>query len=145
MKDFVDIIKRRSEGYKGPHAEVIQSVPELYTLLNKLISRQALPPRQRVFALAVVGYFSIHDDVMSVHDFGADGYLDDAYLCCHVLRHYLDVLGAEDLYEYWGGETDLRHLLDEPYLALEADLGPRAESALNFAGLAAYMTGGIHE
>ena len=87
----------------------------------------------------MVGYFTISDDALSVHDFGPDGYLDDAYVCCTVLRHFLHVLGAEDLYEFWGGSGDLRELLGTPFDALSEELGKRGRRALNFAGIGPYL------
>jgi uncharacterized membrane protein YkvA (DUF1232 family) len=145
VKEYIEIIVRRSAGYEGPHQEMIESLPDLYYTVNRLISRETLPQRQRVFAMAVIGYFSIHDDVLSVHDLGAEGYLDDAYVCCHVLRHFVDVLGAEDLYDHWRGKHDLLALLKEPFERLAEDLDDRGEAALRFAGLSAYTLGGSSE
>src|SRR6187399_564586 len=105
MHDFLEIIRKYSRNYRGPHTLIVENLEPVYVLINRLVSRQRLPHAERVMALAAIGYFCVFDNVVSVYDFGAEGYLDDAYLACWVLRRCLDAVGAEELYEQWQGST----------------------------------------
>ena len=84
--DFQDYLINNTKGYTGKYAEFILLLPDLYTLLCKLLDSKDLPIQLRADIYLVIGYLYHPQDIFSEEEHGTLGFLDDLMLILTVLR-----------------------------------------------------------
>jgi uncharacterized membrane protein YkvA (DUF1232 family) len=84
--DFQDYLINNTKGYTGKYAEFILLLPDLYSLLCKLLDSKDLPIQLRADIYLVIGYLYHPQDIFSEEEHGPLGFLDDLMLILTVLR-----------------------------------------------------------
>ena len=84
--DFQDYLLNNTKGYTGKYAEFILLLPDLYSLLCKLLDSKDLPIQLRADIYLCIGYLYHPQDIFSEEEHGALGFLDDLMLILTVLR-----------------------------------------------------------
>ena len=84
--DFQDYLLNNTKGYTGKYAEFILLLPDLYSLLCKLLDSKDLPIQLRADIYLCIGYLYHPQDIFSEEEHGTLGFLDDLMLILTVLR-----------------------------------------------------------
>ncbi len=84
--DFQDYLLNNTKGYTGKYAEFILLLPDLYSLLCKLLDSKDLPIKLRADIYLCIGYLYHPQDIFSEEEHGTLGFLDDLMLILTVLR-----------------------------------------------------------
>ncbi len=84
--DFQDYLLKNTKGYTGKYAEFILLLPDLYSLLCKLLDSKDLPIQLRADIYLCIGYLYHPQDIFSEEEHGTLGFLDDLMLILTVLR-----------------------------------------------------------
>ena len=84
--DFQDYLLKNTKGYTGKYAEFILLLPDLYSLLCKLLDSKDLPIKLRADIYLCIGYLYHPQDIFSEEEHGTLGFLDDLMLILTVLR-----------------------------------------------------------
>lgn len=107
LKTFVDTLEENIAGYDGPHSEIIQHAPEVFSLFQSLSEARELDSDSRQIVDSVVSYFVLPYDVIPEAEWGPFGYIDDLYLCGYVISE-LEGSKVENLVSrHWGGDKDI--------------------------------------
>jgi len=75
--DFQDYLLKNTKGYTGKYAEFILLLPDLYSLLCKLLDSKDLPVKLRADIYLCIGYLYHPQDIFSEEEHGTLGFLDD--------------------------------------------------------------------
>lgn len=122
--------------YEGPHAEEVGLGPDLYLTLSHLMEdgRVGIGPRGKI--CRALAYFILHFDVLPEELYGAEGFIDDVYVCLWVLDRLGEELPENVLEDAWVGEGTLAGTVDEFLPRLEEALGAAERSKiLGYVGL----------
>ena len=84
--DFQGYLLNNTKGYTGKYAEFILLLPDLYSLLCKLLDSKDLPIQLRADIYLCIGYLYHPQDIFSEEEHGTLGFLDDLMLILTVLR-----------------------------------------------------------
>ena len=84
--DFQNYLLNNTKGYTGKYAEYIVLLPDLYSLLCKLLDSEDLPIKLRADIYLCIGYLYHPQDIFSEEEHGTLGFLDDLMLILTVLR-----------------------------------------------------------
>jgi len=84
--NFQDYLINNTKGYTGKYAEFILLLPDLYSLLCKLLDSKDLPIQLRADIYLCIGYLYHPQDIFSEEEHGTFGFLDDLMLILTVLR-----------------------------------------------------------
>ena len=84
--DFQAYLLNNTKGYTGKYAEYIVLLPDLYSLLCKLLDSEDLPIKLRADIYLCIGYLYHPQDIFSEEEHGTLGFLDDLMLILTVLR-----------------------------------------------------------
>ncbi len=90
--DFQDYLLNNTKGYTGKYAEFILLLPDLYSLLCKLLDSKDLPIQLRADIYLCIGYLYHPQDIFSEEEHGTLGFLDDLMLILTVYKVLFDEL-----------------------------------------------------
>jgi uncharacterized membrane protein YkvA (DUF1232 family) len=118
MRDtYYNFLKEQMQMFKDQGKEfdeVILYIPEYFRLLSDLLDQDIVDKDARMLVNAALGYFVAPDDVLPDDTYGPMGYIDDTFMCCHVLK----ILFAEykDLiYRLWASDEDFEEVMNKCY------------------------------
>lgn len=136
FRGFYHALKEDLEGYRGEFDEIIFLGPELFRLLTNLLDDGRVKKDERLMINAAVAYFVAPHDVIPESIYGPEGYLDDIYLCGHVLTQLRGRLDPKIIEEHWEGEEDIGPLIDEVYGKTKEAIGEeKVDEILVYCGL----------
>ena len=134
-RGFYELLREHISGYRGDFDEVVLLAPDFFRLLTNLLEDPRAPPTARRLITAPLAYFVAPYDVSPEEVYGPIGYLDDLFLCAHVVRQLQTMLPGEVLEQAWEAEFDLPTTTDGVYAKSRAALGEKADEVLRYVGL----------
>lgn len=135
FKDFYDVIRENLEKFEGDYDDYIDYGPDLFKLLTEILNERDVNPQLRLKVCAAIAYYVAPFDVIPETIYGPNGYIDDIYVCCFVLKEIESEMGIEFLESLWEGEQDLKHALDESYSKSEIVVKDQIDDILKYIGL----------
>ncbi len=134
FKDFYDVLRENLDAYRGEYEQFIDHGPDLYKLLCDVLNEQSISPEIRMKTCAALGYFVVPFDVIPEQIYGPYGYIDDIFLCSHVLNHVKEEMGIDFLEELWDGEEEFVDVLNVCYSQSKEILGETVDEILKYVG-----------
>lgn len=134
-RGFYELLRDDLASYRGEFDEVVLLAPDYFRLLTNLLEDARVPREARLRIAAALAYFVAPYDVEPEEVYGPLGYLDDLFVCTHVVRELRALLPAEVLEAAWEAEFDLDATTDAVYEKTRKRLGERAAEALAYVGL----------
>jgi uncharacterized membrane protein YkvA (DUF1232 family) len=134
FKDFYDVLRENLDNYRGDYERFVDYGPDLYELLSDLLNDPSLKSKYRIRICATLGYFVVPFDIIPEQIYGPHGYIDDIFLCVHVLNEVKEETGMELLDEHWNGDEELEDVLDICYTKSKEILGNKTIEILNYVG-----------
>lgn len=128
LKDFLD-------SYSGDYNEVIDYSPALCKLLCDILNEKVLKAEQRLRICAALGYFVAPLDLIPEETYGPDGYIDDIYVCCYVLKELADEFNYDFLEELWDEDEELQYVIERSYNTSSDVLGDKKSFLIRYIGL----------
>jgi len=134
FKDFYDVLRENLDNYRGNYERFIDYGPDLYKLMSDLLNDRSLNSKSRVKVCAALGYFVVPFDIIPEQIYGPHGYIDDIFLCSHVLKGIKEENGIEFLDEHWDGDEELEEVIEICYNSSKAILRDNTTEILNYVG-----------
>jgi uncharacterized membrane protein YkvA (DUF1232 family) len=134
-RGFYELLRDDLAGYRGEFEEVVLLAPDYFRLLTNLLEDARVLREARLRIAAALAYFVAPYDVEPEEVYGPLGYLDDLFVCTHVVRELRALLPAEVLEAAWEAEFDLDATTDAVYEKTRQRLGERGAEALAYVGL----------
>ena len=134
FKDFYDVLRENLDNYRGEYERFVDYAPDIYKLLSDILNDKRLKPDMRQKTCATLGYFVVPFDIIPEQIYGPQGYIDDIFLCSHVLIEIKEENGIEFLDEHWEGDEELEDVLDVCYTQSKDILGDKTIEILNYVG-----------
>jgi uncharacterized membrane protein YkvA (DUF1232 family) len=130
-ENLVDEIKQ----YKGNKAAVVELAPPLFKLMTNLLEDHRTPQSVKPLINAAIAYFVAPYDVLPEEVYGAEGFIDDIFICFYVIRKLADSIDTDLLEDNWEGDEPLFDVVDDAYDEVEEIIGKDGERILNYVGL----------
>jgi uncharacterized membrane protein YkvA (DUF1232 family) len=111
FKDFYDVLRENLDSYNDSYDEFIDFGPDLFKLLSDLLDESEIKTVHRLKINAAISYYVIPYDIIPEAEYGPNGYVDDIYICVHVINEIANDLGFELLEELWEGQKDFKKTL----------------------------------
>lgn len=135
FKEFYNVLKENLESYDGDYEKFIDYGPDLFKLLTNVLDKKGIDPQIRLKISAAIAYFVIPYDIVSEHIYGPYGYIDDVFVCAHVIQDIKNEMGYGVIERYWEGEENLQDILDLCYDKSSSILGNKTNEILEYVGL----------
>jgi uncharacterized membrane protein YkvA (DUF1232 family) len=127
-KLYSEMLNEIFSQYKGQHKELLRNIPLYFNLLQKMYSSDELTWEAKFKINSCFSYFAIPMDL--IPDETPEGYLDDLFVCAHVLQELLPDY-AHIIKGYGGDLSEVKDLLTK----VENLLGEKRFEILAFTGL----------
>lgn len=133
---YYDFMKREIEQYKGEYDYLILYLPDFFKLLSDLMTTE-IKDKDKLRISCTLAYFVVPIDVIPEETHGAEGLIDDIFLCTHVLNDIKETYGIDILRQLWNSDEDLEDVLEYTYAQsskIIEDKGLKDE-IFNFCGI----------
>lgn len=134
-QDYQEIIKNYLDSYHGEYNKIIDYSPVLLKLLTDILNEKVLSSEHRLKICAALGYFLAPLDVIPESIYGPDGFIDDIFVCCYVLRGITNEFGFDFVESLWESDEEFETVLENCYTQSETILGDKHEFVLKYVGL----------
>lgn len=135
FKDFYDVLRENLDSYRGEYERFVDYSPELCKLLSDILNDKSIPSKLRMKICAVLGYFVVPYDIIPEQIYGPYGYIDDIFLCCHVIKEIEEEMGYDFLDMEWDGDEELKDVVYVCYEESREILGDKVDEVLDYVGL----------
>lgn len=135
FKDFYDLIRENLDSYRGEYEGFIDYGPDLFKLLINILNDRKTGSHIRIKINAALAYYVAPFDIIPEQIYGPHGYIDDIYVCAHVIKDISGELGYNYLENIWEGDESLEIIVDECYNRSEEILGDKIQEVLGYVGL----------
>ena len=132
---YHEIIKNYLESYHGNYNKIIDYSPVLLKLLTDILNEKVLSSEHRLKICAALGYFVAPLDVIPESIHGPDGFIDDLFVCCYVLKEITDEFGFGFVDSLWKSDEEFVIVLQKCYNESESILGNKKEFVLKYTGI----------
>ena len=124
MQDYLAFLKEQVEGYEGEYQEIIVQVPNYFSLLTGLLDDSRFLPALRPLVNCALAYFISPFDFGDDEAIGAEGYVDDVFVCALAVRKIKERIDDQQvLLDHWEGEEDVFALSENIIESLNEELG----------------------
>lgn len=130
-ENLVDEIRE----YKGIKEPLIELAPPLFKLMTNLLEDHRTPQAVKPIINAAIAYFIAPYDVFPEAVYGAEGFIDDIFICFYAIRKMSGSIAKELLEDNWEGEESLFEAVDKAYAKVEELIGKDKEKVLHYVGL----------
>lgn len=122
--------------FRGEFDDFILHIPNFFRLLSNLLNKD-IDQKDRRKVNCALGYFVAPRDVIPEEIYGPLGYVDDMFLCCHVLKELKQKYGTKLLKSCWESDEDLEEVIDYSYKKSKEEIEKRKikNEILKYAGL----------
>jgi len=134
-QDYHEIIENYLKSYHGNYNKIIDYSPILLKLLTDILNEKVLSSEHRLKICAALGYFVAPLDVIPESIYGPDGFIDDLFVCCYVLRGITNEFGFDFVESLWKSDKEFEDVLEKCYNESETILGDKKEFVLKYMGL----------
>jgi uncharacterized membrane protein YkvA (DUF1232 family) len=114
MREYYRFLKDEIINFEGDFPKYVLYIPDFFRLLCKLTEENIDVVDKRKINSALA-YFVIPNDAIPEDMYGPAGYIDDVYICCHVLIGLKEKYGIEILNKCWEGEENFEKVLELSY------------------------------
>lgn len=128
--DYENKIREEVGRYRGKFADQILLAPELFRLLTNLLEDGRVHGEARTKILTALAYFVTPFEVMPRQVYGAEGYLDQIFICLKTVGQLREELPDWLIEEAWEGEGNILDILVEELPMVEEVLEPENIEAL---------------
>ncbi|BDZ68743.1 RNA-binding domain-containing protein [Methanobacterium ferruginis] len=136
FKHFSDNIKENLSFYEGKYESFIDHGPDLLQLLTTLLINSALSVDMKLKLSTALAYFVAPNDIIPEDKYGPYGYIDDIFLCSHVLKDISTQIDHGILEECWCGQENLEKVINTCYAESMFILGKKCNTVLEFVSFA---------
>jgi uncharacterized membrane protein YkvA (DUF1232 family) len=124
MGDYLAFLKDQVGDYQGEYQEIIAYVPTYFALLTGLLDDSRFPPNLRPVLNCAVAYFISPFDFGDDEAVGAEGYVDDIFVCALAVLKIKDKMTDHQVVlDHWDGEHDPFSLSESIIQTLNEELG----------------------
>lgn len=124
MQDYLAFLKEQVEGYEGDYQEIVAHVPTYFALLTGLLDDSRFLPELRPVVNCALAYFISPFDFGDDEAIGAEGYVDDIFVCALAVRKIKERIDDQQvMMDHWEGEENLFALSESIIEALSGELG----------------------
>ncbi len=134
-RGFYEDLVAKVRDYKGRREDLVRLAPDLFKFMTSLLGDKRTPGEARPLISAAIAYFVVPRDVIPEEVFGALALVDDVFICLHVSKQLIDIVGRELLSDHWQGEKSLQEVVAEIYPRMDKYVGHAKEQILNYVGL----------
>lgn len=110
---FYDILLTNMNNYNGPNKELIKYSPLFFELLCNILNDKYCDWHTKILISSALGYFVLDEDV--IPDGSENGYVDDLFIICYVLREIKNNNLSQLVEDNWIHEEDIFELIEEVY------------------------------
>ena len=135
MKDqehFYQELVEQVKDYDGEKADIIGLAPALFRFLTDISQDDDIPTEGKSLVKGAIGYFVAPYDGLPEEALGPLGFMDDIFVCLHVIRTLSETVENDLLEEHWSGEGLLQSTVDRIYPDVEAYLHDHAKHVLTY-------------
>jgi len=97
----------------GTNQGITKYSPHFFKLLCNILNDQFIDWHTRILISSALGYFVMDEDV--IPDNIENGYVDDLFIICYVLREIKNNISSKLIEENWPYEEDILELVDDIY------------------------------
>lgn len=97
----------------GDNQGITKYSPHFFKLLCNILNDQFIDWHTRILISSALGYFVMDEDV--IPDNIENGYVDDLFIICYVLREIKNNISSKLIEENWPYEEDILELVDDIY------------------------------
>lgn len=137
MKDYVDfeeIFKKLIEKHKEDvDYDLIKDYPAIFSVISKISSDKNSDGIVKNLMNCAISYFILPIDIISEKDYGVKGYLDDFFICLHVLSELLNYnkrLGEYLINKHWTLDENYNNYISEKYYKIMKMIEPNLRSEI---------------
>jgi|LDZQ01.1.fsa_nt_gi uncharacterized membrane protein YkvA (DUF1232 family) len=134
-KSFYDVLREYIDSYEGEYEGIVDYGPDIFKLLADILNEKIIGADMRLKIGAALGYFVAPFDVIPEVTAGPNGYIDDIFICIHVIKEIAEEIGYESLEDLWEGEDDLKNVVNRCYNKSKEILGDKTALILSYVGL----------
>jgi uncharacterized membrane protein YkvA (DUF1232 family) len=135
---FEEILRNEIIHYRGKFADQVWLVPDLYRMFSNLLEDSRVDSESRHLITAALAYFITPFDLFPEEIYGAEGYLDQAFICLWVISRLQDELPEHVISEAWEGEGEISGIVSEELAGLKETVSNEgAEQIYRYLGLTA--------
>jgi len=133
---FEEILRNEIVHYRGKFADQVWLVPDLYRMFSNLLEDSRVDSESRHLITTALAYFITPFDLFPEEMYGAEGYLDQAFICLRVISNLQDNLPEHVISEAWEGEGEISDIVTDELPGLEETVsGEGAEKIYRYLGL----------
>ena len=110
---FHDILIANMDNYDGPNKELINYSPLFFELLCNILNDTYCDWHTKILISSSLGYFVLDEDV--IPDSSENGYVDDLFIICYVLREIKNNSLSQLIEDNWVYEEDIFELIEDVY------------------------------
>jgi uncharacterized membrane protein YkvA (DUF1232 family) len=114
FKTYTDFLRDEIDQYTGDYDYLILYLPDLFNLLCDLLNTE-IQKEDRVKVSCALAYFVTPCDIIPEEEFGLEGFIDDVFLVCYVLKEMKERYGIGLLESLWKTEEDFGEVLEYTY------------------------------
>lgn len=113
-ESYYEFLGKEINRFKGRFDNFIFYLPSFFKLLCDLLKAN-IEKVDRMQIACALAYFVAPEDLIPEDVYGPAAYIDDIFLCCHVLNDIREKYGIELLESLWDCEEDLEEVLNYSY------------------------------
>jgi uncharacterized membrane protein YkvA (DUF1232 family) len=134
--DFYQKLRQQVAGYSGPYADYVLLVPDLFTLVSRLVLDKRVDGKLKAYLGAALAYVVSPIDLLPERAFGVIGYFDDVIVLVATLNMVLNEIDGQIIREHWAGSADLLETVRKVLAQADQLIGRgRLEQLLDFLGI----------
>ena len=124
MGDYLEFLNEQVKDYQGEYQDIIVTVPAYFALLTGMLDDSRFPAELRSVVNSALAYFISPFDFGEDEAVGAEGYVDDVYVCSLAVLKLKEALDDHEvILDHWDGEEDPFSLSQRIIEALTEELG----------------------
>ncbi|MEM2096774.1 MAG: DUF1232 domain-containing protein [Methanothrix sp.] len=135
MDRFDKILEKDIEGYEGEHSDLVRYAPAFYRLMSRMLGDPELPRHMWKLVIAAIAYFILPSDIIPEESHGAEGYVDDIFLCAVVADQVRTATGSDEiLLRNWDGDEPIVPLVRDILNRERELIGDKKEALMSYIG-----------
>ncbi|MBI5002099.1 DUF1232 domain-containing protein [Candidatus Woesearchaeota archaeon] len=140
FRGFYEDLKEAVSINGGEHHNILIYCPEFFKLLCNILIDDNSDWNTKILINCALAYFVLPEDVIPEHKYGAEGYIDDLFLCSYVLKEIKDNIDEGLITKNWEGNEDIVELIDDIYSKSKILISEHYLKILRLVGLRKYSS-----
>jgi uncharacterized membrane protein YkvA (DUF1232 family) len=110
MNSYYEYLKDEINNFEGDFESYILYVPDFFKLLCSLVDEK-IDKKDKKDIFSALAYFVIPNDIIPEDMYGPQGYVDDIFVCCAVLKRVSEKYGVKYLKRFWDQDESLEEVI----------------------------------